>query len=299
MATIGKGLHSLIPPKSVSQQEPDFPKVSGPLARMKKESVFNIEINKIRPNPMQPRQEMDRGDLEELAESIKEHGILQPLIVTKSVKDVDKGQDVEYTLIAGHRRWEAAKIAGLPHVPAIIRDSTEQQKLELALVENLQRADLNALDKAKAFKRLHDEFDLTHEEIGQKMGKSREVVTNTLRLLNLPQEIQDGLAAGKIAEGHAKMIAGIKSPQTQKALYDEILQNNLNVRQVEQRAREISVSAHKRKVFHDPEIKKIAGQLTAHLGNKVDIRRSGVGGKVVIDFLDKGDLENVVKKIIE
>jgi len=298
MQNIGKGLHSLIPPKSVSQEQ-DFPKVSGPLARMKKESVFNIEINKIRPNPMQPRQEMDRADLEELAESIKEHGILQPLIVTKSVKNVDKGQDVEYTIIAGHRRWEAAKMAGLPHVPAIIRDSTEQQKLELALVENLQRADLNALDKAKAFKRLHDEFDLTHQEIGQKLGKSREVVTNTLRLLNLPQEIQDGLASGKIAEGHAKMIAGIKSPQTQKALYEEILQNNLNVRQVEQRAREISVSAHKRKIFYDPEIKKIAGRLTAYFGNKTDITRSGVGGRIVIGFTDKEDLEKITKKIIK
>jgi len=299
MATIGKGLHSLIPPKSASQPEPDFPKVSGPLARMKKESVFNIEINKVRPNPMQPRQEMDQDGLVELAESIKEHGILQPLIVTKSVKDLDKGQDVEYILIAGHRRLEAAKMAGLPHVPAIIRDSTEQQKLELALVENLQRADLNALDKAKAFKRLHDEFDLTHQEIAQKIGKSREVVTNTMRFLNLPEEIQEGLSGGKISEGHAKMIAGIKSPQTQKALYDEIVRNNLNVRQVEQRAREISVSAHKRKIFHDPEIKKIAGQLTAYFGTKVDIRRSGLGGKVIIEFPDKDNLENVVKKIIK
>ncbi|OGZ33412.1 MAG: hypothetical protein A2Y98_03665 [Candidatus Portnoybacteria bacterium RBG_19FT_COMBO_36_7] len=267
--------------------------------RLKKESVFNIEINKIRPNPMQPRQEMDREGLEELADSIKEHGILQPLIVTKSVRDMEKGQDVEYTLIAGHRRWEAAKILGLPHVPAIVRDSTEQQKLELALVENLQRADLNALDKAGAFKRLHDEFDMTHQEIAQKVGKSRESVTNTLRLLNLPGDIQDGLRGGKISEGHAKMLAGLKSPQTQRALYDEIVQNNLSVRQVEQRTREISVSAHKRKVFHDPEIKKYAGDLTAYLGYKTDIKRSGLGGTVMIRFSEKEDLEKVMKKIIK
>jgi len=297
MNTIGKGLHSLIPPKS-EHHEISFPKVAHPL-RSKKESVFNIEINKISPNPMQPRQEMDREGLEELADSIKEHGILQPLIVTKSVKDSAKGQDVEYTLIAGHRRWQAARMLGLPHVPAIVRDSTEQQKLELALVENLQRADLNALDKANAFKRLHDEFDLTHQEIAQKVGKSREAVTNTMRLLSLPGEIQDGLRGGKISEGHAKMLAGMKSPQTQKALYDEIIQNNLNVRQVEQRAREVSVSAHKRKVFHDPEIKKIAGQLTAYFGTKVDIRRSGIGGRILIDFPDKENLEKVVKKIIK
>ena len=297
MNTIGKGLHSLIPPKS-EHHEVSFPKVAHPL-RTKKESIFNIEINKIRPNPMQPRQEMDKEGLEELADSIKEHGILQPLIVTKSVRDMEKGQDVEYTLIAGHRRWQAARMLGLPHVPAIVRDSTEQQKLELALVENLQRADLNALDKANAFKRLHDEFDLTHQEIAQKVGKSREVVTNTLRLLSLPSDIQEGLRAGKISEGHAKMLAGIKSPQTQKALYDEIIQNNLNVRQIEQRVREVSVSAHKRKVFHDPEIKKIAGELTAYFGTKVDIRRSGIGGRILIDFPDKENLEKMVKKIIK
>src|SRR4030042_3393094 len=278
--TIGKGLSSLIPVKSQTQAD-EFPKVSGPL-RQKKESIFNIETNKIVPNPMQPRQDMDKKELGELAESIKEHGILQPLIVTKSVKDLEKGQDVEYTLIAGHRRWQAARMLSLPHVPAIIRDSTEQQKIELALVENLQRADLNGLDKAKAFKRLHDEFDLTHQEIAQKVGKSREVVTNTIRLLNLPQEIQEGLASGKISDGHARTIAGIKSPQTQKALYDEIVKNNLNVRQVEQRVREVTVVAHKRKVFNDPEIKKYAGELTAYFGNKTDITRSGVGGRWVV-----------------
>jgi len=297
MAIIGKGLHSLIPPKSQTE-EVSFPKVSQPL-RVKKESVFNIETNKISPNPMQPRQEMDRDDLSELADSIKEHGILQPLIVTKTVRDLAKGQDVEYALIAGHRRWAAARMLGLPHVPAIIRDSTEQQRLELALVENLQRADLNALDKANAFKRLHDEFDLTHQEIAQKVGKRREVATNTMRVFSLPQVSQEGLRGNKISEGHAKMLAGVKSPQTQKALYDEIIQNSLNVRQVEQRVREVSVSAHKRKIFHDPEIKKIAGQLTGYFGNKVDIHRSGIGGKVVINFSDKEDLGKVVKKIIK
>ncbi len=298
MQQIGKGLNSLIPPKSSSSQEADFPKISQPL-RVKKESVFDIETNKISPNPMQPRLDMDEEDLKGLAESIKEHGILQPIIVTKAVKDMEKGQDVEYTLIAGHRRWQAARMIGLKHVPAIVRDSTAQQKLELALVENLQRADLNALEKAKAFRRLHEEFDLTHQEISQKVGKSREVITNTLRLLNLPQEVQDGIAQGKITEGHAKTIAGIKSPQAQKALYDEILKNNLNVRQVEQRVREVAVTAHKRRIFLDPEIKKIAGELTAYLGYKTEVKRSGLGGTVVIRFGEKEDLEKVVKKIIK
>ncbi len=298
MQSIGKGLSSLIPPKSASSQEVDFPKISQPL-RVKKESVFEIEVGKIVPNPMQPRAEMNHEELEELAESIREHGILQPLIVTKNTKDVSKGQDVEYVLIAGHRRLQAAKMAELKTVPAIIRDSTEQQKLELALVENLQRADLNALERAKAFKRLHDEFDLTHQEISQKMGKSREVVTNTLRLLNLPQDIQNGLYEGKISEGHAKMLAGIKSPQTQKALYDEIIKNNLNVRQIEQRVREVAVKSHRRRIFLDPEIKKYADQLTAHLGFKAEVKRSGIGGTIVVRFGEREDLEKLVKKIIK
>lgn len=295
---IGKGLNSLIPPKSASAPEVDFPKISQPL-RVKKESVFEIEADKIVPNPMQPRAEMNREELEELSESIREHGILQPLIVTKTTKDVSKGQDVEYILIAGHRRLAAAKMAGLKTVPAIIRDSTEQQKLELALVENLQRSDLNALERAKAFKRLHDEFDLTHQEIAQKVGKSREVITNTTRLLNLPQDIQNGLSEGKITEGHAKMLAGVKSPQAQKALYEEIIKNNLNVRQFEQRVREVAVKSHRRRIFLDPEIKKYAGELTAHLGYKTDIKRSGLGGTIVVRFGEKEDLEKLVKRIIK
>lgn len=296
---IGKGLQSLIPPKSAAAQPAvDFPKISQPL-RVKRESVFEIEVGKIVPNPMQPRAEMNQGELEELAESIREHGILQPLIVTKTIRDVNKGQDVEYILIAGHRRLQAAKMAGLKTVPAIIRDSTQQQKLELALVENLQRSDLNALERAKAFKRLHDEFDLTHQEIGQKVGKSRESVTNTVRLLSLPQDIQNGLYEGKISEGHAKMLAGIKSPQTQKALYDEIVKNHLNVRQVEARVREVVVKSHHRRIFLDPEIKKYADQLMAYLGYKTYIKRSGLGGTIVIRFGEREELERAVKKIIK
>jgi len=294
---MGKGLRSLIPAKS-GDDEILYQKNSEPF-RVKKESVFDIETNKIVPNPMQPRQEMDKEDLAGLAESIKEHGILQPLIVTKSIKDLNKGQDVEYTLIAGHRRWQAARMIGLKHVPAIIRDTTEQQKLELALVENIQRADLPALDRGRAFKRLSEEFDLTHQEIAQRVGKSREVITNTIRLLNLPQDVQDGLTVGKITEGHARTIAGIKSPQTQRALYEEILKNNLSVRQIEQRVREVAVSAHYRKIFLDPEMKKIAGQLTGYLGYKTEIRKSGLGGRVMISFSEKDDLGKIIKKIIK
>lgn len=301
MQNLGKGLHSLIPAKLAAppqQREESFPRLSQPL-RQRKESVFDIEVDRISSNPFQPREEMDQRELVGLAESIKEHGILQPLIVTKNVKDSSRGQETQYTLIAGHRRLAAAKMAGLQFVPAIIRDSTEQQKLELALVENIQRSDLNAIDRARAYKRLHDEFDLTHEEIGKKIGKSREVVTNTTRLLNLPLEIQKAIQGGRITEGHGRMLAGIKSEATQKALYFEIIKNNLNVRQIEQRVKEVSVSSHKRKVFMDPEIKQIARDLTDYFERKVEVRRFGIGGKVIIEFADKTDLEKMIKKIME
>ncbi|MBU1102514.1 ParB/RepB/Spo0J family partition protein [Patescibacteria group bacterium] len=295
MTKLGKGLQSLIPPKQKAT-EVDYPKASQTL-REKKESIFDIEVGKIKANPYQPRHEIDIQALKELSESIKQHGILQPIIVTKDIKQTGRGQEVQYQMVAGHRRLEAAKLAKLPYVPAIIRDSTEQQKLELALVENLQRTDLNAIDKAKAFKRLQEEFDLTHEEIGKKVGKSREAVTNTFRLLNLPEAIQSALTQGKISEGHARTLAGIKNPAALQALYEEIIKNNLSVRQIEQRAREIYVSAHKRRVVFDPEIKKIAQKLELFLGRKVQIKKSGVGGRLLVEFESKNDLEEIAQKI--
>ena len=297
MTKLGKGLQSLIPPKQKAT-EVDYPKISQPL-RDRKESIFDIEVSKIKDNPYQPRHEVEEQSLRELAASIKQHGVLQPIIVTKNVKDTSRGQSVEYQLVAGHRRLEAVKMAGLPFIPAIVRDSTEQQKLELALVENLQRTDLNAMERAQAFRQLQEEFDLTHEEIAKKIGKSREFVSNTLRLINLPLSIKQGLRQGRISEGHARTIAGIKNPAAQKALFDEVLTNNLSVRQIEQRAREIYVQAHKRKVAFDPEVKKIAQQLEMFFGKKVQIRKSGVGGRLQVDFEDKKDLEGIVNKILK
>jgi len=297
MTNLGKGLQSLIPPKKRSA-EVDYPKISQPL-RDRKESVFDIEVGKIKDNPYQPRYEMENEALKDLAASIKQHGILQPIIVTKNYKETDRGQGVEYQMVAGHRRLAAAKLAGLPYVPAIVRDSTEQQKLELALVENLQRADLNAVERAKAFRKLQEEFDLTHEEIAKKVGKSREYVSNTLRLINLPEAIQQGLRQGRISEGHARTIAGIKNPAAQTALFDEVIKNNLSVRQIEQRAREVYVQAHKRKVAFDPEIKKIAQRLELYLGKRVQVKKSGVGGRLAVDFENKSELETLVQKIID
>lgn len=287
----------MIPPKQKAT-EVEYPKLSEPL-RDRKESVFDIEVGRVKDNPYQPRHEMDAESLKDLAASVKQHGILQPVIVTKVIRDTDRGQQVEYQLVAGHRRLAAAKLAGLPTIPAIVRDSTDQQKLELALVENIQRSDLNALERAKGFKQLQEEFDLTHEEIGKKVGKSREYVSNSMRLLNLPEEVQRSLGQGKITEGHARTIAGIKNPAAQKALFDEIFTNNLSVRQIEQRAREVFVQGHKRKVAFDPEIKKIAQRLELFLGKKVQVKKSGLGGRIFVEFEDKKDLESLASKILE
>ena len=297
---LGRGLQSLIPPRQKSA-EVEYPKISQPL-RDRKESIFSIEISKIVPNPHQPRQEMDPDSLKELANSIKQHGILQPVIVTKSIKETFRGQDVEYELIAGHRRYEAAKLIGLPFIPAIVRDSTEQQKLELALVENLQREDLNPIERARAFKKLQEEFGLTHEEVAKKVGRSREAVTNVMRLLNLPETIQKSLERNKISEGHARAIAGIKNPAAQMALFNEILENNLTVRQIEDRVREVLVKSHKRRITVDPEIKNLEKKLELYLNKKVQIRNvrnQGAAGRVSNDFEDKDDLEKIIRKIFE
>ena len=227
----GKGLEALIPKKGIKPVK----------FTPEKESVFLIEIEKIKSNPYQPRKDFNRAELESLSESIKEHGILQPLIVTKIEKEVDDGRKLEvgYELIAGERRLQAAKMAGFLQVPVIIRKPTDQQKLELSLVENVQREDLNSMEKAQAFKKLMGEFDLSQKEIAQKIGKSREAVANALRLLNLPQEIQKGIQDKKISEGHARAILLLRDEKKQKNLFERIMKKNLSVRETEQIAHNI------------------------------------------------------------
>ena len=199
--SLGKGLQSLIPKKEskISDLIKGREKTSD-LPTSKKESIFNVEIDKIKPNPDQPRKDLDESTLKELADSIREHGILQPLIVSKTEKETNRGREVEYELIAGERRWRAAKIARLFSVPVIIKDSHAHERLEIALVENIQREDLNAMEAAMAFKRLQEDFGLRHHHIAEKIGKKRSTVTNTMRLLTLPKEVQGAIISGKISE---------------------------------------------------------------------------------------------------
>ncbi|MEK7549524.1 MAG: ParB/RepB/Spo0J family partition protein [Patescibacteria group bacterium] len=253
---------------------------------------MEVPIGKIVPNPHQPRLHFDEEKLKELADSIKEHGILQPLVVTE-----ENGQ---YELIAGERRLQASKRAGLTMVPVIIRKAGEQEKLELAIIENIQRHNLNPIEEAKAYLRLIDEFGLQQDAVGKKMGKSRSAVANTVRLLHLPIEIQRAVAEGKISEGHAKALLSIENPEKQRAVFDLIIKEELTVRETELKVRSISVKSHIRSAapLH-PEILEQAEHLMQVLGTKVKIAPSGKGGKVVIEYYSPEDLKALLSRLEE
>jgi ParB family transcriptional regulator, chromosome partitioning protein len=253
--------------------------------------ISNIPTGSVLPNPYQPRKYFDEEKLQELADSIKEHGILQPLIVNKN-------GDNEYELIAGERRLEASKIVGLEKVPVVIKKVDNEKKLEIALIENIQRHNLNAIEEAMAYKKLQDEFGLTQEEVAKKVGKSRSAVANTLRLLNLPIEIQRSLISGKITEGHARMILTVANPEKQRALFELILKDKLNVRQVERKVKEVSISSHKRKIrIPDPEMEDRENQLGSLLGTKVKIKKNRNGGQIVIDYYSGEEFNGIFNKL--
>lgn len=295
---LGRGLSSLIPPKKITEPDRSFNyfgnvSASGNIQkepiRDEKNSIQEIDIIKIIPNPHQPRNNFDQEKLEDLAASIKEHGIIQP--ITVSFKE---GQ---FEIIAGERRFEAAKLAGLKTVPVIVKEVSEQQKLELAIIENIQRHDLNPVEEAKSYLKLAQDFDLNQEEIASKVGKSRSVVANKIRLLKLPVEIQKALMEGKINEGHAKAILAIENPEKQRALFELILKNGMNVRQTEEKTKEVSVKTHKRILNIDPEIKEIEDQLSNFLGTKVKISKSKEGGRIIVDYYSKEELSGLLQKI--
>ncbi len=267
-----------------------------------RDSIFWVEIERISPNPFQPRKEFDEEKLKGLAESIRMYGLLQPLTVTRNEETKeDGGIVVNYELIAGERRLRASKIAGLTQIPVIIRsgEDTDQMKLELAIIENLQREDLNPVDKAKAFAMLQKNFNFTHAEIGKKVGKSREYVSNTLRLLSLPETILGYLAEGRIAEGHSRPLLMLKDkPEEQMVLAKEILLKKLTVRESEALARRSAQDkVTKRKYRVNPEIIALERKLTEKLGTRVQIEQKEVGGKVVISFFSADDLTNLLNNM--
>ncbi|KKU91198.1 MAG: ParB-like protein partition protein [Candidatus Jorgensenbacteria bacterium GW2011_GWA1_48_11] len=255
------------------------------------ESVFNIEVEKIKSNPLQPRKTFDPASVEELAQSIREFGIIQPIVVSKVVRETDYGTAVEYQLIAGERRLMAAKLLGLERVPAIVKKIDEHRvRLEMALIENIQRRDLNSLEEAKAYARLQDEFGLVQREIAARVGKSREVVANTLRLLNLPPHIQDALVSGKISESQARTLLVIQNPEEQNRVFKNILEDKLSVREMRTRIQ--------KPFAHDPESRFWENKIEEKLGAPVKIRKSNGRGKMTVQFHSEDEWQGIVGKIL-
>jgi ParB family chromosome partitioning protein len=279
---LGKGLDALIPMGENFQ--PAHPPGG----------VAEIPIEQITPNPRQPRVHFDPEELSDLAESIKEHGIIQPLIVTRGL------QLDSYILIAGERRLMAAKEAGLRTVPVIQREASEQGRLEIALIENVQRADLSPLETAEAYRQLAEDFGLSHESIGSRVGKSRVAVTNTLRLLNLPPSVQQALTGGEISEGHARALLALPTAQAQAAVLQTILEKGLNVRQTEELVRKLAGEKpeQKPKPETNPEIKALEERLRAGLGTKVTLKHGRKGGTITIHYYSDEELDTLLNTFL-
>lgn len=262
------------------------------------DSIFWVEVEKIVPNPYQPRREFDEDRLKELAESVRMYGILQPLTVSrKEVIREDGSFYSQYELIAGERRLRAAKLAGLFQVPVIIREGEqdEQEKLELAIIENLQREDLNAVDRALAFKQLADAFDLAHAQVAKKVGRSREYVSNSIRLLLLPDYMLDSLKVGDISEGHARTLLMLNDkPEEQDTVFREILLKKMSVRETERIARKIAhEKVRKKDANNDPQLIELERKFTESLGTRVQILKTDYGGKLTIDYFSEEDLQKM------
>lgn len=277
----------------------DFDPNAIPPSVKKDEAVFQIETDKIRPNPHQPRHEFDEVALRELASSIREFGVIQPLVVSKIVTESEQGSFVEYELIAGERRLMASKLAGLKMVPVVIRRSpTEREKLEVAIIENIQRRDLNPIEQAKAFTRLQDEFRLTQREIAARLGKSREAVANSVRLLNLPLEIQTAVSEGRLSESQARLLLSIENIGEQKRFFDEILRDNLSVREIRNRLIKSKPNeGDAARSSADPETEAMKERLEEFLGTKVDLKDEGSAGRITINFYSKEELRGILQKM--
>jgi len=276
------------------------PQIQGP--------IFLIEVDKIKPNPYQPRRNFDEEGLKELASSIREFGLLQPIVVTKLEQDTEIGTAVEYQLIAGERRWLASKMIGLERVPAIIRSiDLDKERLEMAIVENVQRADLNPVEAARAYAKLQDHFGLTQREIAARIGKSRETVANTVRLLNLPNAMQEAVGKGLISESQGRLLLTVPDLAQQQTLFEDLLRNNLSVRELKSKIRKIKgekdVSEEEAALegarMPDPEALTVQKELEEYLGAKVKVERAGATGKITISFYSPEELHGIVNKLLE
>lgn len=266
--------------------------------------VFLIEVEKIQPNPQQPRRSFDETALQELAASIREVGIIQPVIVTKIEEVSEQGTNVRYQLIAGERRWKAAQLIGLERIPAVIKNvSLAKDRLELAVIENVQRADLNPVEAARAYSHLQDEFGLTQREIASRIGKSRESVTNTMRLLGLPTVMQEAITKNQISESQGRLLLAVDNPQQQQALFDDSLKSNMSVRELRARIQALRIAqtaeavSEPQPTFVDTETLSLQKELETALGAPVRVDKSGETGKLIITFYSPEELRGLVEKL--
>ncbi len=287
---LGRGLGSLIPKKTMTHGQNPFHEekaVETTAVFSDGDRIIRVAPELISVNPKQPRTHFAESSLNDLAESIRQHGIISPLIVTR--------QGEGFELIAGERRWRSAKLIGLKEVPVIVRAEKEQKKLELAIIENLQRENLNPLETAFAYRRLMDEFNITQEEAAKRVGKARSSVANALRLLSLPPEIQAALAEGKISEAHAKYLLGIEGTARQVNMLKKIMRQNLTVAATDKEIKRLGgAKAAKPKDYFDRSREE---ELAEYLATKVEIRRQKKGGQLLIDFYSEEELNEILKKI--
>jgi ParB family chromosome partitioning protein len=319
---LGRGLGALIPPGPPETEQAAIEPQTHPQPLVPPETVdelvatgaldttevapvgsglFEVAIESISPNPRQPRQGMEVERLEELADSIREHGVLQPLVVTGT-------GDGTYALVAGERRWRAARLAGLEKVPVVVKEVSSSEMLELALVENLQRSDLNPIEEAAAYRSLVEEFGLRQEDVASRVGKSRSAVANSLRLLALPAEVQESLMLGLIEAGHARAILQVPTLEGQLRLLEHTVADGLSVRQVEALARRMAEAAGKEEEPAKPdkavdealysELRNLEDRFREALGTKVQLSRSSRGGKLVIYFFSEEELDRIYGTIV-
>ena len=289
---LGKGLNALIPEDTIlSTLDTNLEKTDDD--RDKDKGSISIDINLIKSNEEQPRRSFDDEKILELAESIKSNGIIQPLVLKKV--------NNEYIIVAGERRWRAAKLIGLKEVPAIIMNLTEKQILEISLIENIQREDLNSIEEALAYKKLINDFNLTQEELSKRIGKSRVTITNTLRLLNLSEDVQQYIIEGVISEGHGRALLGITDSKVQCELAQSVIDDKLSVRELEILIRKLKTSPTRSKSKSsnetNPYYKDITYKLENYFGTKVNITNKNNKGKIEIEYYSEEDLQRILEII--
>jgi ParB family chromosome partitioning protein len=275
---LGKGLGALIPDLSVLNE-----------GEKKALGIIEVELDKIIPNEYQPRKVFDEEKLKELAASIREQGVIQPIIVHRV--------GTTYGLIAGERRWRAAKLAGLATIPAIVKEASKRGLIEMALIENIQREDLNPLEAAESYKRLIDEFKMTQEDLAKRVGKDRTTITNFLRLLSLPKEVKQEMVAGSLTMGHAKALLSLERVRDQQLAAALIIKKGLSVREAETLAARLKNPPKDKRPRQSGELRSVEEKLRKALGTKVSISASSKGGKIMIAYYSEEDLDRILDKI--